>query len=451
MVMGMADPEGAALYRTIWRWHFYAGLFVLPFVLILSVTGSIYLFKPQIDRWEERAWRGLGTEGAVSPDAQLAAVLKTNPGLRFNSYRLPEDPGDAAAVELLLPDGTKRDVFVSPQGKVLGTLDPEARISATVSRIHGSLLIGTWGDRLVELAASWTIVMILTGLFLWWPRPFRCAGTLWPRLSLRGRPLLKDIHRVTGFWIAGLLLVMLASGLPWAGAWGGVFKWARTELGLVKGPQEWKIGADGGHAGHDHGAMAMPMAAPAPLGGLSLSTFVRKAEAERLAFPASVLPPHAVQRFGPPTGNVWTAKSEAQNRWLDRQVTYDPVSGAETGRRGFGDQHIVDRIVNTGVAWHEGQLFGWVNQLIGVLTALALITVSILGILMWLKRRPQGRLGAPPAIAGARKGWLIAILVVLAVLLPLFGASLIALLVVDGLVRRFAATPRTSCAQGSRS
>ena len=28
-----------AFYRTIWRWHFYAGLFVMPFILILSVTG----------------------------------------------------------------------------------------------------------------------------------------------------------------------------------------------------------------------------------------------------------------------------------------------------------------------------------------------------------------------------------------------------------------------------
>ena len=438
MVTSERRVEGVALYRTMWRWHFYAGLFVLPFVLILAITGSIYLFKPQIDRWEERAWHGLSTDGAVSPDVQLAAVLRANPGLRFNSYRLPERPGDAVAIELLLPDGAKRDVFVSPQGRVLGAIDPEARLSATVSRIHGSLLLGRYGDWLVELAASWTIVMILTGLYLWWPRPFRLAGTLWPRLSLSGRPLLKDIHRVAGFWIAGLLLVMLASGLPWAGVWGSALKWTRTELGLVKGPQDWKIGADGGHAGH-HGAMPMPMAATPPTVGLPLSVFVVRAQAESLAFPALVLPPHAVQQFGPPTGNVWTAKSEAQNRWLDRQVAYDPVTGAEKGRRGFADQHVVDRIVNTGVAWHEGQLFGWVNQFIGVLTALALVTISIAGIFMWLRRRPQGQLGAPPAAPGVRKGWLIAIVVLLALLLPLFGASLVLVLIVDQLVRRLSA------------
>ena len=68
-------PSTAGLYRTIWRWHFYAGLFVLPFIMVLSLTGSIYLFKPQIDRWEERAYRNLGSEGAVSPDRQLAAVM----------------------------------------------------------------------------------------------------------------------------------------------------------------------------------------------------------------------------------------------------------------------------------------------------------------------------------------------------------------------------------------
>jgi uncharacterized iron-regulated membrane protein len=427
-----AASSDGRLYGTAWRWHFYAGLFVLPFVLLLSVSGSIYLFKPQIDRWEERNFRDLGIRGAVSPDRQLAAVLAANPGARFDNYRLPQFPGDSAMVQLGMPDGRKSEVFVSPQGKVLGALDPETRVSATVGRLHGTLLLGRWGDWLVELAASWTIVMILTGLYMWWPRPFRPAGTFWPRLSLRGRPLLKDLHRVTGFWIAGLVLVMLASGLPWAESWGSAFKWARTELGLVKGAQNWKVGSGGSHDGHHHGKTT-----PAPtahVSSLPLSTFVARAHAERMAFPVVVLPPNAPQHFGPPTGNFWTVKSDTQNRPLTRQVTFDPSTGAETGRRGFADTHVVDRVVNTGIAWHEGQLFGWINQLIGLLTALALIAISVLGVLMWLRRRPDGRVGAPPRIEGARLRWAIVALVVAAVLLPLFGLSLIALLALDRIV-----------------
>ncbi|WP_239019686.1 PepSY-associated TM helix domain-containing protein [Sphingomonas suaedae] len=433
------DTAGS-LYRTVWRWHFYAGLFVLPFILILSVTGSIYLFKPQIDRWEERTYRGLSLDGAVTPDQQLGAVLTTYPTGRFNSYRVPEAPGDAAMIELIFFDGAKLDIFVSPQGKLLGGRDPASKLTETIANIHGSLLLGKWGDWLVELAASWTIVLILTGLYLWWPRPLRAAGTLYPRLNLRGRPLLRDIHRVTGFWIAGLVLVMLASGLPWAGAWGSGFRWVRSELGLVNGPQSWKVGADGKQAPpaveavHDHSAMdtATPssMAGSALPAGLPLAAFVAKAREQEMPPPVVVVPPHAIQRFGPPTGKDWTVKSETQNRWLARQVTFDAETGAETARRGFADQHVVDRIVNTGVAWHEGQLFGLANQIIGVITALGLIAVSILGAVMWFKRRPAGAFGAPPTGRAPGLGMMTLILV-LGLLLPLFGVSLLALLFLD--------------------
>ena len=429
----MADT---ATYRTIWRWHFYAGLFVLPFVLLLSVSGSIYLFKPQIDRWEERDYRGLSLEGAVSADRQLEAAEAAFPDGSFNHYRLPEEPGDAAMVQMGLPDGSLSEVFVSPQGQVLGTLDPAERISNAVSRFHGSLMMGDWGDRLVELAASWTIVMILTGLYLWWPRPFRAAGTLWPRLSLKGRPLMKDLHRVTGFWLAGFVLVMLASGLPWAGTWGSAFKWARGELGLVEGVQEWKIGAEkaavAAPVAHDHGTASHSpqMRADMPEQSLPLAASVQRAEAEDMAFPVLVLPPHAPQRFGPPTGNVWTVKSEAQNRPLVRSVTYDPQSGTELSRNGFADKHPIDRAINIGIAWHEGALFGLANQIMGLVIALALIALSVLGVLMWLKRRPKGKLAAPPPGGRLPRG-LIAVVVVLALLLPLFGLSLVAILLID--------------------
>ncbi|MEO0648883.1 MAG: PepSY domain-containing protein, partial [Cyanobacteria bacterium J06650_10] len=43
------ESPGNRFYRTVWRWHFYAGLFVVPFMLVLGTTGIIYLFKPQLD------------------------------------------------------------------------------------------------------------------------------------------------------------------------------------------------------------------------------------------------------------------------------------------------------------------------------------------------------------------------------------------------------------------
>lgn len=443
--------ERTALYGTIWRWHFYAGLFVIPFILILSITGAIYLFKPQVERWEERAYRNLLIERAASPDVQLKAALAAFPGARFQSYRLPEGDRDAAMIHLGLPDGPNdrgamRHVFVSPQGKVLGSLDPEKRIMAVDHRIHGQLLLGPRGSWLVELAASWAIVMILTGLYLWWPRGRGPAGVVWPRLRRRNRVFWRDLHAVTGFWIAGFSLILLVTGLPWTDVWGSAFTAVRAEMGWVKSRQDWTIGGrivDAGehamHSEHDHSAMmAMDMSAQDHDATLvSLSEIVAKAEEEHLAFPVTVTPPDAQQRIDDPAAMGWTVRSDTQNRPLRISIAYDRITGAELSRDTFSGKHVIDRVVGYGVAWHEGQLFGWMNQAVGVLTALALMTLSVSGFVMWWRRRPKGVLGAPllPAMP-VRMGGLAAMLALLAALLPLLALSLLLLTAFDWLVFR---------------
>lgn len=409
--------ELAALYRTIWRWHFYAGLFVIPFIFILALSGSVYLFKPQIDRWEERAYRGLPS-GSATPAAQIDAALAAFPGARLGHYRIPEASGDAALVHIGLADGrTMRDVFVSPAGKVVGSLDPERRIVEIDRKIHGQLLLGPRGGWLVELAASWAIVMTLSGLYLWWPRGRGAAGVLWPR---RGTPL-RDLHAVTGFWVAGLTLVLLFTGLPWASVWGDAFKQVRSGFGLQK--QDWTVGGE--HAGHDHQAMLRMEASGVPLA--NISAIVDKARAQSLAPPVLVSPPGSEM--------AWTVRSDTQNRPLRQTITYDMASGRELSRQGFADKHPIDRVIGYGIAWHEGQLFGWINQLVGVLTAIALLTLAVTGFLMWRRRKPDATLGAPPRIvAPVRMRGVLVIMLVLAVLLPLFAASLVALWVFDRLV-----------------
>lgn len=436
MAKPIVQPSSAraALYRTIWRWHFYAGLFVIPFVVVLSITGGIYLFKPQIDAWEEAAFRNLPTTTVVSPVAQVEAALAAHSGARFDTYRVPLAKDHAALVHIAERSGTMRDVFVSPAGTVVGDLVAEDRISATVARIHGSLLLGRVGDWLVELAASWAIVMILTGLYLWWPRGSGLAGVVWPR----ARAGLRDLHAVTGFWVAGLAVVLLVSGLPWASVWGNAFRTVRAELGLVSGTPDWKLrgAAAAEHDAHDHAAMTGLQPTTLAL----LPKMVANARAEGLAFPARIKPPGSVEQHGPMRGIAsagWTIKSEAQNRTLVRSVSYD-AAGRETGRIGWDDKHPIDKAINLGISWHEGALFGWINQAIGVLTALALLTLAVTSFLMWRRRAPAGAvLGAPPAPAvPARIGGVVAIVFALAVLLPMLAISLSAVLLIEWLVLR---------------
>ena len=443
--------RAASLYRMIWRWHFYAGLFVVPMILILSLTGAAYLFKPQVERWEERAWQGLETENAVTPEQQYRAVLSAYPGAKFHSYRVPNSPGDATMIHVGLPGSGRQmlDVFVSPQGRVVGSLVPDERIMEVVKDIHGQLLMGKRGSLLVELAASWAIVMVLTGLYLWWPRGRGISGVLWPRLSQGGRTAWRDMHAVTGFWVSGLALVLLLTGLPWAEVWGSSFKAVRAEMGWVKGAQDWTIGGETpvspDHAEHDHAAMmgtspAMPEVNDSQIvteATASLSQMVMLAKQENLAFPVLITPPGAPGRFGKKGADGWTIRSDSQDRTLRTTITYDAKTGQELTRETFADDHVIDRVVGYGVSWHEGQLFGWINQLIGVISALMLITLSITGFVMWRRRKPQGQLGAPPLATSPTKLKGVAALVfVLAAFLPLLAASLLAIWLVEFLIIR---------------
>ena len=88
-------------YPVLWRWHFYAGLFCIPFVITLSISGAIYLFKPWFDAQAFEPYSQLVMVGErSSANEQIQTALAALPGSRFMSYRLPLEADDADRTSL---------------------------------------------------------------------------------------------------------------------------------------------------------------------------------------------------------------------------------------------------------------------------------------------------------------------------------------------------------------
>ena len=409
-------------WRALWRWHFHAGMFCIPFVIVLALTGSLYLFKPQIDAFADRDVDSLQVTGhRATGEAQIAAAIASLPGSKLFVYEVPREPDDAVRVHLYAPDGAGRIVYVHPETlAILKTVPHAARLTEIVKTLHSELLAGRTGSILVELAASWAIIMLGTGLYLWWPREARGAGgVLYPRLGAGSRVFWRDLHAVTGVWISSLAMFLLLSALPWTTVWGAGFKEIRS-LGTPT-KQDWSTGHAGEHAEHLRDMAAATLVSP-----VSLDDIVRRVAALHLDPPVRIYLPSDRQPW-------WRVRSETQDRPRVRELALDRVSGAVLRDEGFGAKPLVDRIVGVGVAAHEGQLFGAANQALGLFTALGLITLCVSAVVLWWRRRPGGSLGIPaPRVAEFRIGaWLITGMLVLGALLPVFGISLAVLWIVD--------------------
>jgi uncharacterized iron-regulated membrane protein len=426
-------------HQIVWRWHFYAGLFCIPFMLLLSVTGGIYLFKPQVEAALDAPYEHLVLTGtAALAHQQVQAALEAVPGAVLHAYELQANP--QSAVRVLVKQGAVISrVYVHPQTlQILNIAREDSKLMRIVHELHGNLLLGARGSYLVELAASWAIVMVITGLYLWWPKAGQgLAGVVYPRMRKSSRVFWRDLHGVVGFWISFFTLFLLISGLPWTKSWGGMLKEIRqiqtmhVQTGSIKiQPQDWTVGgvAAGEHAAHEGHAMQSHAHHHAQDYRL-LDPLVATVAPLQLTPPVLVAPPSNKSAD-------WTARSDAQNRPLRVNIRFDTV-GNMIERKNFADKPWLDRVIGMGVAIHEGQLFGWFNQLLGVLTALGLVLLSVSAVVLWWKRLANASLfrtlGAPPnSQRPARFAWaMIAVVLSLGVLLPFFGLSLLLVLLME--------------------
>jgi uncharacterized iron-regulated membrane protein len=434
----LPPPEGPPRDRR-WRWsapsrrfHLLAGLFISPFLVVVAVTGLLYVFTPQLAGLLYEPMTTVTPTGVprASLAEQVELVQAAYPGAQVAAVDPPAAPDRATAVELddpALPDGGNqfdrktRRVFVDPYRNVItGNLvmsGANTPFAQWLRDLHGNLHLGEPGRIYSELAASWLLFLTITGLVVWLPPRVRSGWrrAVVPELRVRGRRRLRSVHAVVGLGLSLGLIGISLTGMTWSRFAGENFQQLVRSAG-----------------GSSPSLTPVPLVPPDRGRQAGLDAVARLAAGQRLRGDVSITPPD-----GPRGAYLITS---TRKRWPVEKTTLavDPYREQVTQRLEFAQFPLLAKLTSWGIYLHQGDLFGLPNQLALVALALGVLTMVGLGYRMWWLRRGARGLAAPrrTPLTGTQRALLVVAAIALAYAMPVFGVTLLAAVVVDQVAGR---------------
>lgn len=425
----------------LWRIHFWAALVASPFTLVAALTGILYVFTPQIESVRYGWLDHVEPAGAMRPlDEAVAAASAAAPiGWRLQSV-LPaydahnsvkavfEEQGTSAAgheghqhgaakpAEVARPSvrasAQALTVYVNPYtASVIGTLANADCFGNWAKKLHSRLLQGDGWRWMIELAASAMMVMLLTGIALWWPSATQ-KGL--PQPGVRGRTAWKQWHAFLGVALSVLTLTILATGLTWSKYAGEQIRTARNALGQAPPPVPSNLES------------AIPHAQ-------ALLTWQAAWDVTRR------LAPDVAVQLTAPRGiqGVWRISAADPGKSTKRfDMLIDAFDGKQLYFAGWDKQTAFGKATAIGIPFHRGE-FGWWNQALLLLFGVGVLFSLISGWVMYFKRRQPGSFGVPRLPQGA---WTaaaapLAAALVLCLLMPLLAIATITVLLLELLIR----------------
>lgn len=424
-----------ALYRAVWRWHFYAGLLCLPFLITLSATGALYLFKDEINGslFAYRAQVVPRATPVLGPDRLIFNALQAVPDGAPVSYTDPGTP-DASALVTVAAGERRILVYLDPYtGSVLDRVDRDSEFMRVLRGLHSLAYLGPVANGVIEVVAGFAVILVVTGAYLWWPRG-QHGGLVTIRGTPRRRVWWRDLHAVTGLVAGGGLLFLALTGLPWSIWWGQQLRTWTNAAGLGQPAALWA----------NRPVSTVPLRERLTEPGWTLqdapvprSKSVATAETLGIDQAAAILAERGMPRgyeLALPVGadGVYAASVYPHDVTRQRVIALDQYTGAPLLDVRFADLGPVGRAIQYGIGLHKGEHFGRANQFAMLAFCLATILLAVTAGTMWWKRRPAGGLGVPP---WPRDRSVIvtvtAVVAGLGLLFPLTGLAILAMLGID--------------------
>ncbi|HTI11263.1 MAG TPA: PepSY-associated TM helix domain-containing protein [Puia sp.] len=370
----MAIKKKNKLKYLIHQLHLYGGLTSGVVVIIVALTGCLYVFEEEGRELFQHDYLHVKTVGSLRlPLHQMMDTVKAHyPRESIASIRFKENQ-DAS---FLFFTKSQNSIAVDPYtARIMGTRDQKTDFFLVVRELHTHLLLGKVGGEIIRWNVLIFLVLCISGLVLWWPRQkkfFQQAARInfktknWKRFNW-------DLHSVLGFYAVLVLLIISLTGLFWTfDTAKGFVRFLTHEPAPEKEekPRSQPMGR-GGHFTMDDAYRYMSTHYPG-----AKETFITPPEGNQAPIRVLMRYPYTIVR--------------KQNN-----VFFDRYSGQILKQELFTGYSAYDKVARSNYDFHTGSIrfLGIGSKIIWFLASLMAASLPVTGFLIWWgrKKKPASR------------------------------------------------------------
>ena len=349
----------------------------IPFGIAISIicfTGAILVFESDITNLYNKDITTVEPAGTpLSIDSLVAIVEPTlDKGVEITNVSFTPNPSEAYKVSLSKPH--RAAIYIDQySGEIKGKYE-RLPFFNIMRRLHRWLMDTRpadggiyWGKVIVGISTIAFVVILLTGIVIWWPLSRKMLKNRLKIAINKGKKRFwYDLHVAGGFYAMILLLAMSLTGLTWSFEWYrngfyGMFGAATTQSSNKKEP-----------AGNNNKKADKAKE--------------NKREYWQQALDAVTGKEPQFKRITISSGSIAVAKNNFGNQQASDKYKFNEATGEITSFLPYSDSPTRNKVSGWVRAIHVGNWGGAVSKIIYFLASMLGASLPLTGYYLWFKR-----------------------------------------------------------------
>ncbi|MEA5258144.1 PepSY-associated TM helix domain-containing protein [Arcicella aquatica] len=367
--------------KIIGQVHLWLGLASGLVVFIVSITGCLYAFQEEIQNVTQ-PFRFVEVQNKpfLRPSALEKIALKTLPNKQLHAILYSGKSQSAQAIFYHYEPSYYYITYLNPyNGEVLEVKDMDSDFFRIVLMGHYYLwLPPTIGQPIVATSTLVFVVMLISGIILWWPKNESAAkqrfwfrwknATKWKRKNY-------DLHNILGFYSAWIVLIIALTGLVWGFEWfantvyGGLGGEKSTMYTEVFSDKKQKENLTKQSPAIDR--IWYKMLAEQPL-AKTIEVHIPESDSASLAVNVNM-----------EEGTTWKIDYRYFDQYSLKELSVNHLYGR------FPAAKFADKAIRMNYDIHVGAIFGLAGKVLAFLVSLVAASLPISGVLIWWGRRKK--------------------------------------------------------------